>query len=110
MSADPRKEALRLLVQMTMQLKAVPIDGGPWSDRNGGWIEPARQKWLVLFADFHDRLAAGSSDFSHEASHLIRELDHDGVVGGVVQATAAQLQDRFQQIVEASDSPEPRSS
>lgn len=71
-----------------------------WHERNGGWVEESRREWLERLEDLRQRLHAGEQPV-REAQHLVRWLDHSGVVGGRWLEQAAQIQDDLHQLVSA---------
>jgi hypothetical protein len=52
-----------------------------WHEGNGGWTEESRQDWLQSFGELRERVARGAS-VKDEAHHLVRWLDHSGIIGG----------------------------
>jgi hypothetical protein len=82
-----------------MQLQALGEPGANWREENGGWTTTkAREVWLTCFSEVRDRLLAGDARFEHLAHHLVRELDHWGVIGGPIWEEAAELQGHLRKI------------
>jgi hypothetical protein len=93
--ADRRKQAIAAVDRVLVLLERQTDVDETWHEANGGWTVGTRDKWLQRFADLRTRLLADDADFEHESQHLVRELDHDGIVGGPVWDAAADLQSRL---------------
>jgi hypothetical protein len=73
----------------------------PWlARRDGGWTEESREEWLARFRKLRDRVASGRS-VADEAHHLLRWLDHSGIVGGAWFRAAAEIQDDLWRLTDA---------
>jgi hypothetical protein len=89
--SDPRAMALTRVESLIAQLESMVDPGEDWNKANGGWTTQSRDTWLREFRDVRSRLESGESDFDYLGHHLLRVLDHDGVIGGPIHQTAAEL-------------------
>jgi hypothetical protein len=87
-----RQQALESVDSVLAQLEALGDAGSAWHEGNGGWTTRSRKHWIKQFGEIREGLLAGHSDFDYLGHHLIRVLDHDGVIGGPILKDAAELQ------------------
>jgi len=95
--ADRQKQAIAALDRVVLLLGRLDGLDSAWHEATGGWTVDLRSRWLERFAELRSRIAA-DGDVEHEAQHLVRELDHDGIVGGDVAEAAADLQWRLERL------------
>jgi hypothetical protein len=96
--ADRRKQAVTAVDRVLVLLERLDGLDDTWRESSGGWTTSTREAWLQRFGDIRSRLLGGDDDFEHEASHLLRSLDDDGIVGGTVSSAAADLQWRLERL------------
>jgi hypothetical protein len=89
---DARAKAITSVDSIIAQLDALGDPGAKWREDNGGWTTEARERSLKSFREIRARLLSGDTEFQGLGHHLIRWLDHGGVIGGPVLAEAARLQ------------------
>jgi hypothetical protein len=90
--SDTRAQALMRVKSVIGQLESMADPSSDWDKGNGGWTPQSRDTWLKEFREVQSRLQSGDSDFDYLGHHLVRVLDHDGVIGGPILKSAAELQ------------------
>jgi hypothetical protein len=86
---DKRTAVLRKIEQMINKLSN-PL---PPSEIANGWSEESRQAMLKFFKNLHSELTSGQFNLAEHASfHLIRGMDHWGIIEGDLLEEAAEIQ------------------
>ena len=101
---EKRDVAVRL-VEALLRYMSKPLPWcqrwGEWHEWSGGWTEESRKGWLAYFHGLRGRLGDPEASFKEEARHLIRWMDHDGIVGGAWLEQAAEVQDALWELEKA---------
>jgi hypothetical protein len=93
---DKRASVIRKIEQLINNLSN-PL---PPSEIANGWSEESRQAMLKFFKDLHFQLMSGQFKLAEHASfHLVRGMDHWGIIGGDLLKQASEIQSDLHEIL-----------